>query len=176
MKGKINGTESSLVIDNNEYFALVLEEMQKGNKVVFTAKGHSMTPFLRHERDSVELVMPTDSNVKEHSIVLFTFHGRYIMHRILKIDYMTHGAVNKKDVLTIQGDGNICGQETVTRDAVIGVVAKLLRKRRNGSYHAIDCNGSFFRIATAIWLFLTPVRRYILAIRRRILKYIFHYE
>lgn len=170
------GTASSMVLENNEYFALVQEEMRNGNKVVFTAKGHSMTPFLRHERDSVELVLPNEANVKEHAIVLFTLHGRYIMHRILNIDYVNTGAVNDKDVLTIQGDGIISGQEIVTRDAVIGVVTKLLRKRRDGSYHAIDCNGNFFKAATAIWLFLTPARRYILAIRRRILKYILHYE
>ncbi len=176
MKKEKYGTASTMVLENNEYFALVQEEMHNGNKVVFTAKGHSMTPFLRHERDSVELVLPNEENVKEHAIVLFTLHGRYIMHRILKIDYVIPGAVNDKDVLTIQGDGNIKGQEIVTRDAVIGVVAKLLRKGRNGSYHAIDCKGRFFRIATAIWLFLTPARRYILAVRRRTLKYILHYE
>ncbi len=154
-----NSEPKSIIIDNNDYFALVREELAAGNKAVFTVKGYSMTPFLRHEVDSVELVAVESSNIKPLSIVLFTYKGRYILHRILKID-------GRK--IIIQGDGNIKVQEVVTREDIHGVVTSLLRKRRDGSYSRVECSSKWFILMSRVWLLLTPLRRWILAIYRRV--------
>ena len=60
-------------------------KLEKGQKVTIPVKGISMLPFIRGERDLVELTAPDRSRLQRDDIVLFRTHGRWIMHRILRM-------------------------------------------------------------------------------------------
>ena len=127
---------------------ILLEEvgtlLEEGREVTFTPKGSSMLPFIRGDRDSVTLKKPGKLEVGD--IVLVRLPGpHYVLHRVLHI--------NGEDI-EIMGDGNIAGTEKCRRGDVMGVAALVSgRKPTKGR----------------LWRWLKPVRRYILAIYRRLI-------
>ena len=65
--------------------------------------------------------------------------------------------------MTLLGDGNIGMTETATLDNVIGIMYALTRKGRTYTPKSLS-----WRIYSAIWAILTPIRRYPLGLWRRI--------
>ncbi|MBR6055218.1 MAG: S24/S26 family peptidase [Bacteroidales bacterium] len=143
----------SLVINNDEFFASVLECLSKGSDATIPVKGFSMLPFIRAEKDLV--VLGTVDELREKDIVLFRYCGRYVMHRIISID---------GDKVEIMGDGVPENRERVTRSDICAKAKAILRggKRRRDPYSRLS-----------LWLFdrwysLLPVRSYLLWIYRRL--------
>ena len=129
---------------------VLLEEagrlLDEGREVTFTPLGSSMLPFIRGGKDSVTLAKKPQVEVGD--IVLVRLPGRYVLHRIIERD---------GDRLTLMGDGNIVGTESCTCADVMGTVVAILKGKRK----VIPGKGR-------PWRFLKPVRRYILAIYRRL--------
>ncbi len=129
---------------------VLLEEagrlLDEGRKVTFTPLGSSMLPFIRGGKDSVTLVKKPSVEVGD--MVLVRLPGRYVLHRVI---------AQEGDRISLMGDGNLAGTETCTRADVMGTVTTILRGKRK----VIPGKGRF-------WRFLKPVRRYILAIYRRL--------
>ena len=130
--------------------AVLLEDaaslMEEGHEVSFTPLGNSMLPFIRGGKDAVR--MRKLPGVEVGDIVLFRFQGRYVLHRVI-------GKEGEK--LTLMGDGNIRGKEYCRLEDVMGTVV------------AIERNGKSIRPAKGrLWNRLLPLRRYILAIYRRL--------
>ncbi|MBR5703253.1 MAG: S24/S26 family peptidase [Bacteroidales bacterium] len=121
--------------------------MEEGREVNFTPLGSSMLPFIRGGKDSVILrKMPT---VDVGDIALVRLEGpRYVLHRVIRKDG------NK---LTLMGDGNIAGTEDCTVSDVLGTVTAIVKRKCT----ITPGKGRWWRI-------LKPIRRYILAIYRRI--------
>ena len=121
--------------------------MEEGREVNFTPLGSSMLPFIRGGKDSVVLrKMPS---VEVGDIVLVRLEGpRYVLHRIIR---------KNGDDLTLMGDGNIAGTENCSTYDVLGTVTAILKGKRK----VIPGKGVW-------WRALKPIRRYILAIYRRI--------
>ena len=121
--------------------------MEEGREVNFTPLGSSMLPFIRGGKDSVVLrKMPS---VEVGDIVLVRLEGpRYVLHRIIR---------KNGDDLTLMGDGNIAGTENCSTADVLGTVTAILKGKRK----VIPGKGVW-------WRALKPIRRYILAIYRRI--------
>ena len=140
------------LVSNDEFFAEVEKMLAEGRRVTIPVKGFSMLPFIRGERDLVELVPPYDLKVGD--IVLF-YDRRYVMHRIVSIDG------NK---LTIRGDGVIKGTEHVTVDVVRAKAVAIYRNGRKRVDPYSRCQ--MFRLK--IWNLLRPFRRVILAVYRRL--------
>lgn len=130
---------------------ILLEEigrmLEEGREVVFRPKGNSMLPFIRGDRDSV--VLRKAENVEVGDIILVRLDGRYVLHRLIR---------KEGDALTLMGDGNVRGTEACTVGDVMGTVVAIVRE--NGKT-VKPGKGTFWRV-------LKPVRRYILAIYRRI--------
>jgi hypothetical protein len=61
------------------------------------------------------------------------------------------------------GDGNLIGRERCRREDVIGKAVKIMKKDRE-----IDCQSPSHLRKAAIWRSLLPIRRYLLAIYRRL--------
>ena len=114
--------------------------MEEGREV-------SMHPFIRGGKDSVRLKkMPS---VEVGDIILVRLPGpRYVLHRVIEID---------GDNVTLMGDGNIAGTESCKKDDVLGTVTTIIKKGKE----IVPGKGRF-------WRFLKPIRRYILAIYRRL--------
>lgn len=117
--------------------------LAEGREVCITPKGNSMLPFIRDGKDSVTLKkLP---GVKVGDIVLARLGDRhYVLHRVIEA---------KDGALTLMGDGNISGTEQCLQKDIMGT-AVAINGRRPG-------NG-------AIWRALKPIRRYLLAIYRRL--------
>ncbi len=150
--------EASLkkTVDNDIAIHEVQCLLAEGHKVILPVRGQSMLPFIVGDRDSVELVVPSGRPLSVGDAVLAWTDGRrYVLHRIIDID---------GDRLTLQGDGNIVGIE---RCGVSDVVARAeYVVHGDGSRHFLYSRGSIRR--WQVWRRLRPVRRWPLAVIRRL--------
>ena len=129
---------------------ILLEEagklLNEGREVVFTPLGCSMQPFIEGGRDQVRLLRK--DSVEVGDIVLARLTGRYVMHRVFSID---------GERIVLMGDGNIAGTEQCRRQDIMGTVTAIIKEKRT----VIPGKGTW-------WRRLLPIRRYILAIYRRL--------
>ena len=107
-----------------------------------------MLPFIREGVDRV--VLRKKDSFEIGDIVLARFDGRYLLHRIVALD---------GDAVTLMGDGNLRGQEKGRTDEIVGTVSAIIRP--DGRRHAPGKG--------RLWRALKPVRRYLLAIYRRLI-------
>ena len=59
-----------MIIDNDTFFADVLQMLDQGKRVTIPVKGYSMLPFIRGSKDLVVLEK-ADGNLRADDIVLF---------------------------------------------------------------------------------------------------------
>ena len=139
--------------------SLMMTEIQKliseGKTVSICAKGYSMNPFIIHMRDQIVLGPWTDEDIKKGAVVLVKdIRGIYVIHRIIARDG------NK---ITLLGDGNIGITETAHIKDIIALMHAVTKKRRTYSVKSLR-----WRLYSWFWKLLTPVRRYPLALWRRL--------
>ena len=141
-----------MVVDNDTFFADVLQVLDQGRRVTIPVKGYSMLPFIRGSKDLVVLEKAGD-DLKADDIVLFhmgpTDGGRYVMHRILSID---------GDAVDIMGDGVPENHEHVRRNQVLAKAVEIIR---NGK-HSVDPYSPRQLRLVHFWQRIRPLRRYIL--------------
>lgn len=129
---------------------LLLEEaaalLSEGREVVLNPRGRSMLPYIHEGRDAV--VLKLLDTVEVGDIVLARLADRYVMHRVFKAE---------GDQLTLMGDGNVGLTESCGKGAILGTVVAI---RRGGR--------SIKPGKARLWRVLLPVRRYLLAIYRRL--------
>lgn len=129
---------------------VLLEEagtlLNEGREVSFTPLGSSMLPFIRGGKDSVQLCKK--DTVEVGDIVLVRLPGRYVLHRVIEVN---------GEQLVLMGDGNIRGTESCTKADVMGTVTAIFRGKRTVKPGPAKW-----------WRRLKPIRRYILAIYRRL--------
>ncbi len=130
-------------IANRELFAIVRDTLLEGKTVRVAVNGQSMLPFFRS--GSTIIMRPVrEEDIRKYSVVMADAGHAFVVHRVIEVG---------DEVITLLGDGNIYGTEQVTREKIYGVV---------------DCSPLHLFFAK-IWLWLRPVRRFPLAIFRRIL-------
>ncbi len=136
------------VIPNDILLGEVAALLREGREAVITPTGNSMLPFIRGGVDRVVLRRTDDVTVGD--IVLVHTGGRYILHRLISRD---------GDALTLMGDGNLQGTESCTTADVVGTVTAVIRP---SGRELTPGKGRLWRI-------LKPLRRYLLAIYRRLI-------
>lgn len=142
------------VVPNHELIPEIGKLIQEGTDVVFRPKGMSMLPFIRGGRDSV--VLRKADGLEVGDIVLAEVSkGTYVLHRIESI---------VGNVIILMGDGNLGGRERCTSNQVIAVALRILKDKKE-----IDCRSSRHIRRARLWRRLLPVRRYLLAIYRRVI-------
>lgn len=142
-----------ITLPNDVLLDEVARLVAEGETVTLMTKGASMLPFIVGGRDSVVLVRPEE--LFPGMIVLaYVQGGRYVLHRILSVD-------GTKVVL--MGDGNIKGVEVCTPADVKAVAVRI--SKPSGE---VDCLSKRHLRQAAIWKTLLPVRRWILAVYRRL--------
>lgn len=144
-----------LTIPNSIFFSEVESHLREGKSVVIPVKGYSMLPFIRDGRDSVELRSKVELEVGDIALARLG-NGHFVLHRIWEIE---------GERVILMGDGNISGKEVCSRGDVIGVASKIFRGKK-----VIDCASAAYVRNVKIWRRLLPIRRYILAIYRRLIK------
>jgi hypothetical protein len=141
-------------ISDNEIISNAIALVNEGLRVTFPVKGYSMLPFIIGSKESVDLVKP--ENLQEGHVVLAWVEGcRYVVHRIIRIE---------GNQVTLMGDGNIVGVEHCTTDDVKALVTHVVDAK--GQTH--DIYNRWRQKAMKAWWYLRPIRRYILAIYRRL--------
>lgn len=129
--------------------------ISEGKTVSISAKGYSMNPFIMHMRDQITLGPWTDSQIKKGAVVLVKdVRGCFLIHRIIK---------REGNKITLLGDGNIGITETAHVKNIIGLMHAVIKKGRTYSVKSLS-----WRLYSWFWKILTPVRRYPLAIWRRL--------
>ena len=128
--------------------------LAEGKQVELKAKGNSMLPFIRDGRDSVLLERPTKIRVGD--ILLGEYApDSFVLHRLIR---------KENGRLVLMGDGNLHGEEKCFPGNIVARVVRIIRP--NG--RSVDCDAWAFRFRSGCWRLLLPVRRYLLAIIRRI--------
>lgn len=126
----------------------------EGRDVIFPVKGCSMLPFIIGGKESA-VFSPVKKIKKGRVVLAYTSGGNYVVHRIIKI---------KDDDVTLMGDGNLKGCEYCKLSGIKAEVNYVIGQ--NGKKR---CLNTFWRLAAAFfWRILRPVRRYLLAIYRRL--------
>lgn len=145
----------TLILPNEPLLDEVTSILDEGRHVTISTSGNSMLPFIHGGRDSVELVRDGVVNVND-AVLAKIDNGRYVLHRIIRID---------GDDVTLMGDGNVRGTEHCRIGNISGRVLFIVRK--NGK--RIDCSAPAFARKVRIWRRLLPLRRYLLAVYRRLI-------
>lgn len=136
---------------------IILEALRlvgEGRDVIFPVKGTSMLPFIIGGKESA-VFSPVKKIKKGRVVLAYTSGGNYVVHRIIKI---------KDNDITLMGDGNLKGCEYCKLSDIKAEVNYVIGQ--NGKKR---CLNTFWRLAAAFfWRILRPVRRYLLAIYRRL--------
>ena len=131
--------------------------IEEGKRVIVRVKGSSMLPFLRGDKDSVELEKA--SEIKCGDIVLaYVEECRFVLHRIIRID---------EERVVLMGDGNLKGCEYYRIEDIKAKAVNIIKPAKGG-YKKISCTDRTHMRKADLWKKLLPVRRYILAIYKRI--------
>ena len=129
--------------------------VSEGKTVTLTVKGNSMNPFIVHLRDRMTIGPWKDENIRKGTVALVKdTRGNYVIHRIIK---------REKDTVVLLGDGNVGFTETATLDNIIGIMHNIDRKGRIWTPQS-----TLWRLYSWFWMTLTPLRRYPLALWRKL--------
>lgn len=141
-----------LWLNNAQFFEEIGRMLQNGHSVTMRAKGNSMFPFIRDERDSV--VLQGRKDIAVGSIVLARLqNGSYVLHRVYRLE---------KEAMVLMGDGNLYATERCRRNEVVGVAVKIIRDGR-----FVDCTSRKELFRARVWRKLLPLRRVLLYLCRR---------
>lgn len=148
-------TTKTIIKDKGMMMEEIRTLISEGKSVTLTVKGNSMNPFIVHMRDRMTLGPWKDEDIRKGTVALVKdIRGNYLIHRIIKKDGHT---------VTLLGDGNVGFTETATTDNIIGIMHSIERKNRTWTSESM-----IWRIYSWVWMALTPLRRYPLAIWRKL--------
>lgn len=142
-------------LPNDLFLKGVRELLQEGHTATLRVRGNSMRPFLEDRRDSIVLTAVTHVEVGD-AVLSEISPGTYVFHRIIAID---------GDQVTLMGDGNVRGTEHCTKEDVKANAVAVIRKGKTYSTESRR-----WRRYSRVWMRLRPVRRWLLAIHRRLPK------
>lgn len=143
-------------INNNDLFTEIESIINGGGTVSICVKGNSMRPFLRNGRDTVMLTAITKTQLRCGMVVLFRNKGKYILHRIRRID---------NHELTIKGDGNYRQTEKANIEDVLGYVYAIERNEKtirygSLSWHLLTAYSIARKAIRALWMTIRyPAKR-----------------
>lgn len=126
--------------------------VSEGVCVTLPVGGRSMLPFIIGGQESV--ILQQAAMPKERDVVLaWVEQRRYVLHRIIRI---------KGQEVTLMGDGNLQGVEHCQLSDIRALATHVTDS--HGKRH--DLYSPLRTKAVRLWLWLLPIRRYLLAIYR----------
>ncbi len=139
--------------------AVMMEEIRQlvaeGISTTITVKGNSMNPFIVDGRDRITLGPFKDNELRRGCVALVRdIRGEYLVHRVIARD---------GDLVTLLGDGNVRGTEKAHVSDVIALMRSVERKGRT-----VSVEGFVWRSYSWLWMLLEPVRRWPLALWRKL--------
>lgn len=133
----------SRLCENRTAFGLARNLLLEGEAVRICVRGQSMLPFFL-SGSTIQLHPVTPKDLRRGEVVMAeTEQGNFVVHRIYRLE---------ERWITLLGDGNVKGVERVAREKIYGVVRISWLHRHMG----------------LLWQWLRPLRRFPLALLRRI--------
>ncbi len=148
-------TTHELTLENERLFPFVVSLLREGHTVTLRLKGNSMRPFLEDQRDDALLRRATEVVVGEPVLAELS-PGHFVLHRVVKV---------VGDEVTLLGDGNLTEEHCKRKD----IRAQVVGFYRKGSTTLTPISGRKWRYYSYLWTRLRPIRRYLLAVYRRII-------
>ena len=140
---------------DNDIIEEAIRLVREGVNVTLPVKGLSMQPFIIGGKESVILHSP-GGIVDVGDVVLAWVDGnRYVVHRIIKLDY---------DRVTLMGDGNVAVTEHCRLNDIKARVTHVVNAKDRTHY----LYNRWRMLGAKVWYWLRPIRRYLLAIYRRL--------
>ena len=140
---------------DNEIIEEACRLVREGVNVTLPVNGNSMLPFIIGGKESVILHSP-GGIVDVGDVVLAWVDGnRYVVHRIIKLDY---------DRVTLMGDGNVAVTEHCRLNDIKARVTHVVDAKDRTHY----LYNRWRMLGAKVWYWLRPIRRYLLAIYRRL--------
>ena len=137
---------------DNEIIEEAIRLVREGVNVTLPVNGNSMQPFIIGGKESVILHRPVLIDVGD--VVLAWVDGcRYVVHRIVRID---------GERVTLMG--NLVGTEHCLLNDIKARVTHVVDEKERTHY----LYKGWRKLAAKVWYWLRPVRRYLLAIYRRL--------
>ena len=138
---------------DNEIIEEAIRLVREDVNVTLPVKGRSMLPFIIGGKESVILHRPVLIDVGD--VVLAWVDGcRYVVHRIIRID---------GDNVTLMGDGNLTTEHCALDD--IKAIATHVVDAKDKTHYLYN---RWRMYGAKVWYWLRPIRRYLLAIYRRL--------
>ncbi len=129
------------------------KELEEEGFLVYTSKGTSMLPLIKEGRDLL-LIKRKDEKPKKNDIVLYKKAGKYILHRIIKVN---------GDRYVLCGDNQIIADPDVREEDIFGILTGLKRKEKT-----LDFKSASYRIYLFFWCDLFFVRKLYFRLRSMI--------
>ena len=164
----------TISLPNDIFIPQIKDLIDEGHTATFHVRGFSMRIFVEDRRDKV-LLGPCNEKPKVGDVILakaclcgatpdeIISAPHYVLHRIIQI------GGNK---IILRGDGNPYQREACIPRQILAEATCVRRGRHlitQGSRQKPDLvTGLKWRIYSRVWIFLTPVRRWILAAYRHI--------
>ena len=128
------------------------QQIKEGELVTLCVTGKSMRPYLSgNGSEFIVVSRHQPEELKRGAIILFPYNNKYIFHRVIsKIG----------NVFIVQGDGNCIQTEEVKLEDVLGIVRFIIRP----GGEKVTTDGLSAQVYWRIWLFLRPIRKYLLKI------------
>lgn len=151
-----NGIEiQTVMIPNAILIPEIVKQLGEGETVTLPLRGFSMRPFLEDGRDKALLEKPKAMPKVGEPVLAEIAPKHYVLHRIVKIE---------GENVTLLGDGNLRPEHCKLAD----IRASVIGFYRKGSDKLDYTNGKKWLRYSKLWMALTPVRRWLLAIYRRL--------
>ncbi len=145
-------------VPNDILISEIKRAIEQGKTATFRVKGYSMRPFLDNNRDIVKIEHITPEAISVSDVVLAEIEPKqYVLHRVIS---------RTDNQLTLKGDGNVKGVEHCLDTQVIGIATAFYRKGRKIPDLV---TGRKWKLYSSVWLALTPMRRILLGIYRRLI-------
>lgn len=148
-KNGVLSASSRHELPNDAWLGEVTKMLNEGKPYAIYVKGYSMRPFIEHIRDRVFLEKKETYDVGD-AVLAQIAPGHYVLHRIIK---------KQGENLTLQGDGNLHGEEHCKEKDVSGVVTQYIRPNR-----IIQADDPKLVRRIKLWRKLRPMRRLLLFI------------
>ncbi|PRD52037.1 S24 family peptidase [Sphingobacterium gobiense] len=142
-----------LRVENEDFFSIVRQRLDVGDRVRIPVVGKSMEPFLL-ERDEVLLKTANTAEIAIGDIVLAQWGQKYMLHRVVR---------KKGASVWLAGDNNLVQLERIVTEDIVAI---LVEARRDG--RRLLVSGLFSKMLGMCWYYLRLPRRVVVAIRRRI--------
>ena len=149
------------IIPAVQWSSAILPILDEGHNLRIPLSGRSMFPLLKGGRDDAVISTVHGKTLKRGDIVLYVQEdGTHVLHRIHHI---------KNDDFFMLGDAHTSIEGPIKNEKILAVAVAVIRKDKT-----ISCSRYDYRIASALWLLVRPLRPKVMHVAIRLYRLLKH--